>query len=244
MSTRPAAPGSAPRPSAEPRDAMQVLVEDLFDPGVAALASSLRFGPEDLHPEERALVERAVASRRREFSTGRVLARRLLARLGAPDGPILRSEDRVPIWPAGWGGSISHCTGLCVVAVAPLARQRGLGIDVEPDEPVSDGIERVVCRGGEHAWIDAAPDASARARRVKLVFSVKEATYKAFYPELRTFWSFQDVEVEIDEAGGRFLARLPEGPDVRAIEGRVLRRRGWILSSVCRGAGSGLTGGA
>ena len=96
------------------------------------------------------------------------------------------------------------------------------------------GVERVVCRPEEGPWLDGASDDEDRARRVRLIFSVKEATYKAFYPELRTFWSFQDVHVAVDESAERFIAHLPDGPDVREIEGRVLRRRGWILSSVCR----------
>ncbi|HPG27028.1 MAG: 4'-phosphopantetheinyl transferase superfamily protein [Spirochaetaceae bacterium] len=216
-------------------DTSAPLLADLFDEGVHAASAGLDYGPDALHPEERRFVERAVASRQREFSTGRVLARRLLARVGSPVEALGRDDDRVPRWPEGVVGSISHCAGLCVVALAPRSRQRGVGVDVEPDEPVAEGIERVVCRGGEHAWLDEAADAEERARRIKLVFSVKEATYKAFYPELRTFWSFQDVEVEMDLTRGRFLAQLPEGPDVRAVEGRVARRSGWIVSTVCRG---------
>lgn len=211
------------------------LLDGLFDEGVHATGSALVFGPDDLPAEEGALVASAIASRQREFSTGRVLARRLLARVGKSTGPLLRDDERVPLWPEGVVGSISHCSGFCVVALANREDQRGLGVDVEPDEPVEEGVERIVCRAEEHEWLDGAKDAEDRARRVKLVFSVKEATYKAFYPELRTFWSFQEVGIEVDLEHDRFRASLPEGPDVRVVEGRVARRGGWILSTVCRG---------
>lgn len=224
------------------------LLDGLFDSPVCYAASGLDFGLSDIRPEERPLAAKAVASRQREFSTGRVLARRLLADQSVPDLPLLRTEDRVPIWPEGWVGSISHCDSLAAVAIAPAGTLRGVGLDVEPDEPVSSGVERVVCRGQEFAWLDRASEdlsgsaavqnelrfAEARSRRVKLIFSIKEATYKAFYPEIRTFWSFQDVEVEVDIEAGRFLAALPESADVAEIEGRFARRRGWILSAVSR----------
>lgn len=211
------------------------LVEGLLDAGVHAEASPINFGVADLLTEEKALVASAVESRQREFATGRVIARRLLRRSGRPDGPLLRDQDRVPVWPQGIVGSVTHCEGLCLVAIASTRVQRGIGLDVEPDEAVRDGVERLVCRGAEHDWVNAAGDAEARSRRVKLIFSIKEATYKAFYPELRTFWSFQDVGVEVDLEAERFVADLPDGPDVRKIEGRVIRREGFILSSVCRG---------
>ncbi|MFK7897294.1 MAG: 4'-phosphopantetheinyl transferase [Myxococcota bacterium] len=211
------------------------LVEGLMDPGVLVEAAALDFGLHDLLAEERPLVASAVETRQKEFATGRVLARRLLARMGRPAGPLLRDDDRVPRWPEGIVGSITHCEGLCLVAAASGRVQRGIGLDVEPDMPVREGVERVVCRGAEHDWVKQGADEEACSRRVKLVFSIKEATYKAFYPELRTFWSFQDVGVEVDLEAGRFLASLPEGPDVRSVEGRVLRRDGFILSSVCRG---------
>ena len=213
--------------------AMEDLLDELFDVGVRVASSPLVFRSEDLPAGERSLVERAVESRRREFSTGRFLARSLLKDLDVEVTELLRDEDRVPLWPDRVVGSISHCEELCVVAIAERTRFRGIGVDVEPDEAVKSGVERVVCRESEKAWLSAVTG-NERGRRIKVIFSVKEAVYKAFYPELRTFWSFQDVETEIDLPNERFRARLPEGPEVREIEGRIRRRGGLILSSVCR----------
>lgn len=209
------------------------LTDGLFDDDVQILSSPLRFRAEDLPSAEAALVARAVDSRRSEFATGRELARTLLRRMGCEVSELLRDDDRVPCWPERVVGSISHCDDLCVVAIAPSTDYRGIGLDVEPDEPVKEGVERIVCRPGERTWLESVPPLE-RPRRIKLIFSVKEAVYKAFYPELRTFWSFQDVETEIDLEAGSFKASLPEGTEVREIEGRVARREGWILSAVAR----------
>jgi len=207
------------------------LVEGLFDPAVSCLASGPSWTIDALLSEERELVASAVASRQRDFSTGRVLARRLLEARGLPREPLLRDADRVPTWPPGIVGSISHTQGLVVAAVAASGAFQGIGVDVEPDEPVGEGVERVVCRVAERPWLEAEGD-SERGRRCKIVFSIKEAVYKAFYPRVRVFWNFHDVELEIDLEAERFEARLPESAGRPSIGGRVVRRGGWILSAV------------
>ncbi|MHA7837785.1 MAG: 4'-phosphopantetheinyl transferase family protein [bacterium] len=208
------------------------LLEGLLEPGVAGLAAALDWGCDALAPAERALVAGAVESRQREFAGGRVLVRRLLEARGIRDFPLLRDADRVPIWPLGVVGCISHTHDLAVAILSAGEPWAGLGIDVEPDEPVERGIERIVCRGPEKAWLEAAPDPEERGRRCKMIFSVKEAVYKAFFPRTRTFWSFQDVTVEIDPSQGRFEARLPPSADRDRIEGRLARRSGWLLATV------------
>lgn len=214
---------------------MTGLLDGLFDARIRVASSALVFRPEDLPTAERELVARAIDSRQREFSTGRVLARTLMKQLGAEVPELLRDSDRVPRWPDLVVGSISHCASLCVAAVGESAHFRGIGLDVEPDEPVRPGVERVVCRDSERAWLNATCGSGAeRARRIKIIFSVKEAVYKAFYPELRTYWSFQDVELELNLEEECFRARLPDGPEVREIDGRIFRRNGWILSGVSR----------
>jgi 4'-phosphopantetheinyl transferase EntD len=209
------------------------LLKELFDDEILVASSPLVFDENDLPTGERELIVKAVTSRRRAFSTGRVLARGLLRDLGSETAELLRDPDRVPVWPEGAVGSISHCEDLCAVAIGEASRFWGIGLDVEPDEAVKEGVERVVCGPREIAWLDSVAG-DERSRRVKMIFSIKEAVYKAFYPELRTHWGFQDVQTEIDLDGERFLASLPEGPKAREIEGRVVRRAGWILSAVAR----------
>ena len=162
-----------------------------------------------------------------------MLARTLLRQLGAEIPELLRDPDRVPRWPGKIVGSISHCDSLCIVGVADRAHFRGIGLDVEPDEPVRSGVERVVCKDRERAWLDGVFRRGA-GEASEGHLQREGGRLQAFYPELRTYWSFQDVELEVDLIGERFLAKLPDGPEVRAIEGRVFRRNGWILSGVAR----------
>src|SRR5436190_16747206 len=66
-------------------------------------------------PEELALVADAVERRRREFVTGRWLARAGLRHFGLPDRPILRGRLHNPLWPDGVLGTLSHDGALCAV---------------------------------------------------------------------------------------------------------------------------------
>ena len=207
------------------------LLEGLFPVGVRIAAERISDRVADLLPAERPGIATAVASRQHEFATGRVLARRLLAELGRPDFALVRDQDRVPRWPDGFVGSISHSGSLCVASVGLASEFAGIGLDLEPDEPVDSDIERVVCRDAEHDWV-AAATGDDRGRRRRIVFSVKEAVYKAFYPRTREFWSFQDVTVSIDLEAGRYRAELPESAGVASAAGRIHREGGWILSAL------------
>lgn len=206
------------------------LLVGLFDSAVTGASSDLKWNAEALAPAEQTLVAHAVESRRREFATGRMLVRQLLEARGVRNFPLLRDDDRVPVWPEGIVGSISHTKNLAVAVIASDDDFCGLGIDVEPDAAVESGIERMICREPELEWVGGGSE-EERGTRCRIVFSIKEAVYKAFFPRIRTFWKFQDVEVEIDLEAERFVATLPTSARRDSIEGRVVRRAGWILSA-------------
>lgn len=206
---------------------------DLFEAEIRIAASPLRDCIEELTASERELVRGVVHKRELEFATGRMLAKQVLTELSHPEFELLRDQDRVPIWPRDVVGSISHTTGqaegLCIVAVASSLDRTGLGVDVEPDLPVQEGLQDTICRPSEREWVRAAGTAES-GRRCRVVFSVKEAVYKAFYPRIREFWAFKDVEVCLDLAHDSFQAQLPESADRSEVEGRIIRREGWIIA--------------
>ena len=159
------------------------------------------------------------------------MARSLLEGLGHGEFALIRDNDRVPIWPLDVVGSISHKDDLCVVAVASTRDRLGLGIDIEPDQPVKPGLERQICLPSELQWVGE-EGASELGRRTRAVFSAKEAVYKAFFPRVRAVWGFHEVEVAIDFAASSFRATLPKSAGRTFVNGRLLRREGWILSGV------------
>lgn len=154
-----------------------------------------------IHPLERQQIANAVAARQREYAAGRLLTRSLLSTLGGDELPLINGADRAPIWPPRIVGSITHCRTLCVVAIARAADILALGIDVEPAEPLPGDIAERVLSSSERQCIARLPR-QLRLLADRLVFSAKEATYKALYPGTKRFLDFPDLHVELDAAGG------------------------------------------
>ncbi|WP_190285819.1 4'-phosphopantetheinyl transferase family protein [Montanilutibacter psychrotolerans] len=180
------------------------LLRPLLPPSVLlAQMPPAQADPTALHPLEQAQVAAAVASRRLEYAAGRQLAQPLLQALGAVPAPLLNGADRAPLWPPGIIGSITHCTGLCAVAVASVDTARGIGIDIEPASPLPRDVVAHVLVTGESDHFAALPE-HAIACADRLVFCAKEAAYKALYPTLRKFLDFPDLRVEL-AADGTFV---------------------------------------
>jgi 4'-phosphopantetheinyl transferase EntD len=190
---------------------------EVSPPGTAAAARPIAPMPA-FDPAEEAAVARAVPRRRDEFRSGRDCARRALAGLGCPPRAIPADARRLPVWPEGYLGSISHGAGLCVAQAARADRFLGIGIDVEGADAVDPGLADTIAAPDEWAAITrAAPSERAAAA---LCFSAKEAVYKACFPFLGRLLAFRDVRLEVDWPRAGFAARLA-GAD-RCWRGRFL----------------------
>lgn len=207
--------------------AAEAALARLFPAGVAVSVVGIGAGPPALLPEEMAAVAGAVPARVAEFAAGRLAARRAMAALGHPPGPIPAGADRAPLWPVGLSGSISHAAGVAVAAV----RVGGpLGLDLEEDAALEPDLWPLICDPGELA---ALPETD-RGRAARLVFSAKEAIYKAQYPLTGRLIGFEAVAVTLEDGG--FVARLRQEvgplPQGYRMRGRVERVDGLILTGV------------
>lgn len=207
----------------------------------AEVASAEAFGdPADakLFPEEEAVIARAVEKRRREFTTGRACARAALAKLGCPPAPILPGERSAPRWPAGVVGTITHCRGYRAAAVARDRVVAAVGIDAEPNGPVPDGVLGAVASAAEQAALTTLAATASGVSWDRLLFSAKEAVYKAWFPLTRRWLGFEDASITICPADGTFSARLHvtgpvlESGRLSTFDGRWLARDGLIVAAV------------
>ena len=211
-------------------------IGELFDGPVWTSSCPVDEREDDLLPEERALIRGATPKRRREFAAGRRCAREALAQLGHSGVPLLRNADRSPQWPAGIVGSISHSGALCVAAIAQRAFFAGLGVDVEAGAALAQRVWRRICTPAELDELERVAPASERGRIVRLVFSAKEATYKALHPIVGTAFGFQDVEIRIDWERHRFVPRLADAiatrlPTGHVLDGRFTRQEGFVFAA-------------
>jgi 4'-phosphopantetheinyl transferase EntD len=181
-------------------------VHDLLPPAVAVAVAGPGDWSGELLPAERAcLSDRAVPARHRDFTAGRVCARRALTELGLPPTPILSAPDRSPVWPAGVVGTITHTRDYCAAAVARAADLRSVGMDAERHRELTPGVRRKVCLPEEEAELAGLP---VGAPWPTVLFSVKETVYKVWYPVVGTWLDFRDARVTLDPDAGTFTARI------------------------------------
>jgi 4'-phosphopantetheinyl transferase EntD len=178
------------------------LLNSLFPATVIVTESRLPGDPETLLPSERYYVAQARAKRLQEFAAGRACARLALAEFGIQGFALRAAEDRQPLWPTGFVGSITHTTGLCAAAVARRTDVTALGLDSEIVGAPTLDIWPTICRDEELRWIESLP-AAQRPSAVTLLFSAKEAFYKCQYPLVSEWLDFHDLRLEVGGWGDR-----------------------------------------
>ena len=176
-----------------------------------------------LWDEEAAAVARAVPKRRTEFAAGRCAARAAMAEIGFAPAAIPQGPDRAPTWPSGVSGSIAHCDTCCVSVVALKEHHQTLGVDIEPATPLSPDLFAVICTPAERAWLAGEPDPGLAA---KMIFSAKEAVYKAQYPLTGKVIGFEAVTLDMTDGAFRVVG----DPTLANMKGAILIEGGLILS--------------
>ncbi|MEV4432753.1 4'-phosphopantetheinyl transferase superfamily protein [Streptomyces sp. NPDC049555] len=161
-----------------------------------------------LHPQEAAVVARAVDKRVREFTTVRLCARSALAELGVTPSPILPGPKGAPIWPDGVVGSMTHCDGYRAAAVARRTRVASVGIDAEPHAPLPAGVEKLVALPEERRILDRLTASHPDVAWDRLLFSAKESTYKTWFPLTGRWLDFGDCVITPDPEQGTLRCEL------------------------------------
>jgi 4'-phosphopantetheinyl transferase EntD len=217
------------------------MIERILPP--AAVAAELFVDePAELFPAEEAAIAQAVGKRRREFTSVRVCARRAL----------VPGERGAPRWPDGVTGSMTHCDGYRGCVVARTADLASVGLDAEPNDVLPARVEPVIALPAERAHIAALAAADPGVCWDRLLFSAKEAVYKAWYPVTGRWLGFEQASIEFAVGGdgggdarrgqrngavqGTFTARLLVPAPVPAFTGRWLCSGAHILALVLNDA--------
>jgi len=194
-----------------------------------------------LFPEEEKIMAHAVESRRREYAAVRNCAHACLRRLGYVPAPILPGVGGAPTWPAGVQGSLTHCAGYAAAAVGSLARISAIGIDAEPDAPLPDGVLDLVATPTERDRLAGIQVETDNPNWDRLLFSAKEAVYKAWFPLVHEWLDHQEAEILFEPQAGTFAALLSRdglvvnGRPIRQVQGRWVRDRGLLITAVVLG---------
>jgi len=167
--------------------------------------------------------------RRRDFTLGRECARQALQKLGIAPAPILRGNSGEPLWPLSVCGSITHCDGYCAATAACRAHIRGIGIDVERIQSLTEDVFKQISLEPEQAWIR---DADPQMPWDILLFSAKESVFKAWFPTGGTWIGFEHARIEFETSTCGFRAIVvPDAADAVAptiINGRFHVDDEWV----------------
>lgn len=149
--------------------------------------------------------------RQSEFSQGRACLHGLLEGMGETQ-KVGTAEDRSPIWPAGFVGSLSHSDAWVWGCVARQIDLVSIGIDTEliASPEVRQDIQDTVATDAE--WNLVGQFSLTPDEAFTLVFSAKEAFYKCWYPLVETYFDFFDVEVVAATPSTLSLKTLPSHP--------------------------------
>ncbi|MGY1842670.1 4'-phosphopantetheinyl transferase family protein [Modestobacter sp. SYSU DS0875] len=111
-----------------------------------------------------------------------------------------------------------------------------LGIDAEPNETLPSEVLPSVTSAAERARLQLWAAADGEVPWDRLLFSCKEAVYKAWFGRAGRWLDFSDVE--IDAYAGHFVATLlvpgplpDQGPGVQ-LRGRWAVRHGLVVTTV------------
>jgi len=152
---------------------------------VASEAEAFQYADEGSH------LANAAIARRNEFISGRRCARIALAHIGQASCALPADPDGLPIWPSATMGSITHSRGLCCAVAASADKMMHLGIDLEKTTRLSArAMERVV-----HPLEEATVGEDQALG--SLLFSAKEAFYKAQFPAWGAQPNFKDLALQI-----------------------------------------------
>lgn len=136
-------------------------------------------------------------ARRAEYLAGRLAASLAMTEVEGAlgTGQIGMNEDRSPVWPSGFAGSISHTLGYACSLVAHADRYPLIGIDIETIMDVKTAFEvhSMIASCREMAELESS--GLSYQESLTLLFSAKETLYKTLYPATKTFMHFSDAEL-------------------------------------------------
>jgi 4'-phosphopantetheinyl transferase EntD len=146
------------------------------------------------------------------------------------------------MWPAGVQGSMTHCAGYAAAAVGPDRRISAIGIDAEPDAPLPDGVLDLVATPAEQDRLAAIEPAPNSPNWDRLLFSAKEAVYKAWFPLVGEWLDHQEAEIHFHPNQATFTALVSRdglivnGRLIRRLDGRWIRKEGILVTAVILGS--------
>ncbi len=182
-------------------------IDHLFPAAVKTYCCQVQDHTENLHSEEVVIISKAIDKRRYEFSAGRLCARNALQQIGIDNCTLTQGENGEPIWPDQITGSISHSKKWAAAAVSTTKDIMAIGFDIETVNRISSDILKRIITEKEKELLDK-NDKQKAQEYAALIFSAKEAIYKALSKLYNKTLRFNDVSIIPKEGSPEFEIEL------------------------------------
>lgn len=133
----------------------------------------------------------AVPKRRSEYLAGRICAAAALRLLDLPE--TIGSMNRAPIWPNGAAGSITHSNNCAIAAVSTRYASVGIDYEIIMEPQRAESLSSMILGSDEFV---RRPSGMPFENFVTLIFSAKEALYKALSASVGRILDFHEVRLK------------------------------------------------
>ena len=180
---------------------VEKFIEDSL-PGCACVFDKVEKLQGSLFSEELPYVKGCADKRVREFVAGRTAARETMKKLGLPPLPVLMGRRRMPVFPAGVVGSISHSDAYCICILGRDDDFRSIGVDIENITRIKPYFASYIFTKDELVKHRSFSQVEM-LKHIAVVFCAKEAYFKFQYPITGEFIGFKSIVVDL-KGEGRF----------------------------------------
>jgi enterobactin synthetase component D len=184
-------------------------IKRLLPAAVKSYCCQVQDYTDQLHTEETMIISKAIDKRRYEFSAGRLCARNALQQIGIDNCTLTQGENGEPIWPDQITGSISHSNKWAAAAISTTKEIMAIGFDIETINRISSDILKRIITDTEKEQLEKKDKQKAQEYSA-LIFSAKEAIYKALSKLYNKTLRFKDVSIIPKEDSTKFEIELNE----------------------------------
>lgn len=137
------------------------------------------------------------AQRQQEFLAGRFCAVKAAEKIGLSLLSLPQGTTREPVWPELLTGSITHTKNKAFGCISLRWHLKSIGMDAE--EVISTDLFRdiasIISNESERKLLTSMTDQHKQSITRTLIFSAKEALYKALFPLCKTYIDFLDASL-------------------------------------------------
>lgn len=184
----------------------EIIIPKIFDNNIRHISAT--FDPSvELNLSLPSIFPNYSKKRLNEFLAGRICALKALNGLVYCNEILPIKKNNLPCWPSGITGSISHTNNTVSVVVSHSNNNFFLGLDLEDifEKNTAEELEKQILSKRERRYLNL----EDYTKVITLIYSAKEAVFKAVNSLKISFLDFQEIEItSLDFSSNFFEAKL------------------------------------